>query len=133
MFVHPALLQNAFDMFKLQGTPDHIIRKRIVVMSTKWLTGVSGEGESNIPKELTNGLIDIGQLAGGPVSQPTEKKLKAAVRFDGGAGDETVYLCYSSGTTGTKADVQQLCIIHSHSIKESRKGWKPPIPMSMLS
>lgn len=100
MFVHPALLQNAFDMFKLQGIPEHIVRRRIVVMSTEWLTGVPGEGESNIPKKLTDGLINIGQLSGGPVNQPSKKKLKDAVRFDGGAADETVYLCYSSGTTG---------------------------------
>lgn len=70
-------------------------------MGTEWLTGVPGEGESGVSESLVELLVNAGQLTGGPVKDQSKKMLKDAVRFDGGAADETVYLCYSSGTTGT--------------------------------
>ena len=87
VFAHPAFIPAVLTMFEASGVGKEEARKRIIVM------GVDD-------KDMTaNGFIHMDDLLG-------KGSLSAAERFDGPLSNETVYLCYSSGTTGKPKGVE---------------------------
>lgn len=87
VFVHPALVPTVLSMLEAGGVRKEEAKKKIVIM---------GVGD----KEATSkGFIHMDDLLG-------EGTLRAAERFDGPLSNETVYLCYSSGTTGNPKGVE---------------------------
>jgi len=97
VFVHPALVPSVVTMLKASGMNNEEIRKRIIVM------GLGDKGET------AKGLIHMDDLTG-------KGTLSAAERFDGPLSNETVYLCYSSGTTGKPKGVEvRLFVLSSNA------------------
>ncbi|KIM81366.1 hypothetical protein PILCRDRAFT_821453 [Piloderma croceum F 1598] len=97
VFVHPSLVRVVMEMFKTGlGLGDDEARRRVVVSGSEWLTGVQDEGAN--PSDL--GLIQLPSL----LNQGT---LRQEVLFNTKKeADESVYLCYSSGTTGKPKGVE---------------------------
>ena len=91
IFSHPALIPVVVEMLKLAKVDAKEAQSRIVVVD--WLSDVKA------PKGLTR-LDDL--LGKGSLTQ--EEK------FDGPLSDETVLLCYSSGTTGKPKGVE-VCLV----------------------
>jgi acyl-CoA synthetase (AMP-forming)/AMP-acid ligase II len=92
VFVHPSLVGTALTMLRSLGCSEQEIRSRVIVAGVQWITGakdVSGPSD----------LVAITQLLG-------RGELKEEVSFDGERSNETVYLCYSSGTTGHPKGVE---------------------------
>ncbi|KAH9073096.1 AMP binding protein [Lactarius deliciosus] len=84
VFSHPDLVPVVFSMFKIIGVPEDEARRRLVVMD------IYGNGAETARKF---GLLELGDLLGHG-ALPEEEK------FTGRQTDETLLLCYSSGTTG---------------------------------
>ena len=93
VFAHPAFVPAVVTMLEASGVPKNEIRKRIVIM---------GVGD----KETAKGFIHMDDLLG-------KGSLSAAERFDGPLSNDTVYLCYSSGTTGKPKGVEVRLIVSS--------------------
>jgi len=87
VFVHPDLLPVTLDMFAHIGATRADARSRIVVMC---LPG------DDLPAA---GFASMGELFG-------RGALPAEEGFDNELADETLYLCYSSGTTGKPKGVE---------------------------
>ncbi|KAG5653509.1 hypothetical protein H0H81_012581 [Sphagnurus paluster] len=90
-------LPTVFDMFALLGVPTAEARERIVVMEAalEWAGGPS------VPRTAPAiGLKTLADLLDTPGTLDQEE------RFDGPDAHETVYLCYSSGTTGKPKGVE---------------------------
>ena len=87
VFTHPMFLPTVTAMFEANGIRREDARKRIIVMGMR-------DKEAS-----TKGLIHLDDLMG-------EGSLSAAERFDGPLSNETVFLCYSSGTTGKPKGVE---------------------------
>ncbi|KAF8586520.1 AMP binding protein [Ramaria rubella] len=85
IFVHPALLGTANETLKLMKVPDAEAKKRIVLM------GPVGAGMESWQR--ADDLLGKGQL-------------EREEPFDGPAAHETVFLCYSSGTTSKSKGVE---------------------------
>jgi len=92
VFVHPSLVGTALTMLRSLGCSEQEIRSRIIVAGVQWITGAK---DVSIPSDL----VAITQLLG-------RGELKEEVSFDGERSNETVYLCYSSGTTGHPKGVE---------------------------
>ncbi|KAG8958567.1 hypothetical protein FRC03_009012 [Tulasnella sp. 419] len=93
IFVHPALIPVAVETLKLVGVKSESeIKKRIVVM------GLGGEPEV---EKLGGEWLKMEDLLKGG-KRDTEE------RFDGKDSRETVYMCYSSGTTGLSKGVETM-------------------------
>lgn len=87
VFAHPALVPAVVTMLEANGVGKEQAKKRIIIM---------GVGD----KEMTaKGLIHMDDLMG-------KGNLTTAERFDGPLSSETVFLCYSSGTTGKPKGVE---------------------------
>ena len=116
VFVNPSLVRVVMEMFKTGlGLGDDEARRRVVVSGSEWLTGVQDEGGlisspmiiiekcvgflgTNGPSHLS--LIQLPSL----LNQGT---LRQEVPFNTKKeADETVYMCYSSGTTGKPKGVE---------------------------
>ncbi|KAF7982250.1 hypothetical protein HWV62_29477 [Athelia sp. TMB] len=95
VFVHPVALPTVLEMFKTHlGWSEAEAHKRIVILGTEWLTGAKDEGASAAAKfTQLPALLNRGTL-------------ESEVRFEGKHTNETVYLCYSSGTTGKPKGVE---------------------------
>ncbi|KAG6891501.1 hypothetical protein C0992_005640 [Termitomyces sp. T32_za158] len=97
VFVAEDLTLVVFAMFELLGISAHEARKRVVVLenSLEWAGGPPAS-KSDAVRGLKTlaGLINAGA------------KLAHEERFDGEQANETVYLCYSSGTTGKPKGVE---------------------------
>ena len=92
VFAHPVLVPVVVTMLEASGMCKQEIRRRVIVM---------GAGD----KETTaKGFIHMDDLLG-------KGSLSAAERFDGPLSNETVYLCYSSGTTGKPKGVEVRCFV----------------------
>ncbi|KZP08595.1 acetyl-CoA synthetase-like protein [Athelia psychrophila] len=95
VFAHPSGVPTVLTMFATHlGWTAAEARARIVVMGIEWLTGSADEGAegaagfTQLPALLNHGTL------------PSE------VKFEGKATDETVFMCYSSGTTGLPKGVE---------------------------
>ena len=91
IFSHPALIPVVVEMLKLAKVDVKEAQSRIVVVD--WLSDVKA------PK----GLSRLDDLLGKGILTQEEK-------FDGPLSDETVLLCYSSGTTGKPKGVE-VCLV----------------------
>ena len=87
VFTHPALVPVVITMLGAAGVSKEEARKRIIVM---------GVGNKDV---TARGFVHMDDLVG-------KGSLHAAERFDGPLSNETVYLCYSSGTTGKPKGVE---------------------------
>ena len=94
VFTHPASLPAVVTMLEASGFSKGETRQRIIVMGVE-------------DKEATaKGFIHMDDLLG-------KGCLSAAERFDGPLSNETVLLCYSSGTTGKPKGVEVRPSIYS--------------------
>jgi len=87
VFTHPVFVPAVVTMLEANGVSREEARKSIIVMGV-------GDGDAT-----AKGLIHMDDLMG-------KGSLSAAERFDGPLSNETVYLCYSSGTTGKSKGVE---------------------------
>ena len=87
IFAHPTFVPAVITMLERSGMTREEARKRIIVM---------GVGDKDA---TAKGFIHMDDLLG-------KGSLSAAERFDGPLSNETVYLCYSSGTTGKPKGVE---------------------------
>jgi len=87
IFAHPTFVPAVVTMLERSGVTREEVRKRIIVM---------GVGDKDA---TAKGFIHMDDLLG-------KGSLSAAERFDGPLSNETVYLCYSSGTTGKPKGVE---------------------------
>ncbi|KAN0131894.1 expressed putative fatty acid biosynthesis enzyme [Lactarius tabidus] len=90
VFSHPDLVPVALSMFKTIGVSDDEARSRLVVLDTY------GNGSEAARKF---GLLELRDLLG-------HGKLPEEEKFAGSHSDETLLLCYSSGTTGKPKGVE---------------------------
>ncbi|KAG8738132.1 hypothetical protein FRC10_007254 [Ceratobasidium sp. 414] len=88
VFVHPALLQTLFKAFEVLNVPANEANKRVILM--------------NFGEKAPAGMESFVQLD----SLLRGGKLQEEENFDGDLSNETVYLCYSSGTTGLSKGVE---------------------------
>lgn len=89
-------LATVAEMFQLLGVDKTEALKRIIVLGStlKWAGGPA------VPRKAeTAGLLQMEDLLTRGVLEEEEK-------FDGKLAHETVYLCYSSGTTGKPKGVE---------------------------
>jgi 4-coumarate--CoA ligase len=93
IFVHPSLVGTVQTMLKSLGCSEQEIRSRVIVAGVQWITGAK---DASVPDDQ---LVAINQLLG-------RGELTEEVSFDGERSNETVYLCYSSGTTGKPKGVE---------------------------
>lgn len=94
------------EMFKLLGVDAVEAQKRIIVLTTglQWAGGPSAPLSAPAKGLLVmSDLLQFGALA-------EEEK------YDGELANETVYLCYSSGTTGKPKGVEVR--FHAHPIQQ---------------
>ncbi|KAG1716480.1 hypothetical protein ID866_684 [Astraeus odoratus] len=94
IFVHPTLFSVVQKMLHSIGYSDEDVRATVVLATSAWLTGVPDPVSQDM-SHLTRleDLLGHGELA-------------SEVRFDNERSDETVCLCYSSGTTGNPKGVE---------------------------
>ncbi|CAE6502398.1 unnamed protein product [Rhizoctonia solani] len=88
VFVHPALLETLFKAFEILKVPAKEAQRRIVIMTYGSPQAKGTENYTQLDSLLRAGKFD------------------AEENFDGDLSDETVYLCYSSGTTGLSKGVE---------------------------
>ncbi|EUC55217.1 4-coumarate-CoA ligase [Rhizoctonia solani AG-3 Rhs1AP] len=88
VLVHPALVGTLLKAFEVLKVPGGEAQKRVILMNF----------EEVVPKD-TSIYTQMDSLLKG-------RKLDEEERFDGDRSDETVYLCYSSGTTGLSKGVE---------------------------
>jgi long-subunit acyl-CoA synthetase (AMP-forming) len=87
--------QRTLDMFKKLGFSDAEARKRIILVgdSVQWATSLTA-----LPHRQ-DGVTQFEELL-------LQGQLEKEERFDGELSNETMYLCYSSGTTGKPKGVE---------------------------
>lgn len=85
------------EMLKKLGVKDWQVTSRVVVLGTNlhW----AGAPSAPVP-EAVKGFLTLADLLAYPGALLEEEK------FDGALSNETVYLCYSSGTTGKPKGVE---------------------------
>ncbi|KIK15852.1 hypothetical protein PISMIDRAFT_16239 [Pisolithus microcarpus 441] len=109
IFVHPSLLDTVKKMLTSIGCSD--MRARVIVATSGWLTGVP----DNVTPDMS-GFVRLENLLG-------RGQLTSEVKFDGERSEETAYLCYSSGTTGTPKGVQTTHYNITSTIDMARPLW----------
>ncbi|KAG5721096.1 putative 4-coumarate--CoA ligase 1, partial [Termitomyces sp. T112] len=115
VFVAEELVSVVLEMFKLLGVAELEARRRIIVLENglEWAGGPPAS-KVNAAKGLKT-LADL-MKAGG--------KLDREENFDGEQANETVYLCYSSGTTGRSKGVETT----HFNINAAQEILRPPFP-----
>ena len=100
VFSHPDLVPVVLSMFKINGLSDDEARSRLVVLD------IYGNG-SEVSRKF--GLLELRDLLG-------HGELPEEEKFAGSHADETLLLCYSSGTTGKPkgVEVRSICLLSSH-------------------
>ena len=116
VFAHPTLVPVVKDALKSLGCSESEIYSRVVVMTTHWLTGA--------PDPISAGSINLVRLEAffGRGELPNE------VSFDGERSNETLYLCYSSGTTGKSKGVETTHYNLVSLIEILKPAWPDSIP-----
>ncbi|KIK11934.1 hypothetical protein PISMIDRAFT_19122 [Pisolithus microcarpus 441] len=109
IFVHPSLLDTVKKMLTSIGCSD--MHARVIVATSGWLTGVP----DNVTPDMS-GFIRLENLLG-------RGQLTSEVKFGGERSEETAYLCYSSGTTGTPKGVQTTHYNITSTIDMARPLW----------
>ncbi|KAF8141258.1 AMP binding protein [Boletus edulis] len=106
IFTHPSLLSVVLDALKSLGCTESEIRSRVILISSNWLTGVP-DPESTDAAHLVrlDAFFGRGELQG-----------------------ETLYLCYSSGTTGKPKGVETTHYNLVSLIEILRPSWPSMIP-----
>ncbi|KAF8689650.1 acetyl-CoA synthetase, partial [Rhizoctonia solani] len=88
VLVHPALLETLLKALELLKVAAADVRKRVILMNFDGPTPKGAGGYKQLDSLLVSG------------------KLNEEEKLDGELSDETVYLCYSSGTTGLSKGVE---------------------------
>lgn len=94
-FVHPMLLPVALEMFRSIGVSREDAQRRIILVDWQ----ISGVSSVNKDKDEYESYTRMWSLIGKEVLDEEEL-------FDGEQAHETVYICYSSGTTGKPKGVE---------------------------
>ncbi|KAL4071324.1 hypothetical protein V8B97DRAFT_1962677 [Scleroderma yunnanense] len=116
IFVHPVLFNVVQQMLTSVGFSDSDIRARVVLATTSWVTGVPDPGNLDV-----SGLTLLENLLG-------QGELDSEVSFDGERSNETVCLCYSSGTTGRPKGVETTHYNLTSIINIVKPVWPPTTP-----
>jgi 4-coumarate--CoA ligase len=87
--VHPLLVRNLLDGFKLLGVSEDEARKRMIL----------GDWNEKLDQPPPAGFVSITDLIG-------KGKLAEEAKFAGRYANETALLCFSSGTTGLAKGVE---------------------------
>ncbi|KAJ1303693.1 hypothetical protein OPQ81_008118 [Rhizoctonia solani] len=88
VLVHPALVGTLLKALEMLNVPAQEAQKRVILMNFEEAAPQGAENYTQLDSLLRGG------------------KLAEEERFDGDLSDETVYLCYSSGTTGLSKGVE---------------------------
>ncbi|KAG6836557.1 hypothetical protein H0H93_006784 [Arthromyces matolae] len=117
VFVAEALIPVVFEMFKSLNVSDVEARQRIVVLEDglEW-----AGGPPSLRRVETKGLKTLADLINGGGTLEHEE------RFEGEQAHETVYLCYSSGTTGKPKGVETTHL-NVNSVMEMVKAAFPKV------
>jgi hypothetical protein len=94
IFAHPTLVPVVQDTLKALGCTESEIRSRLVLVTSHSLTGVPDPVSADFAH-----LVRLDTFFG-------RGALPKEVSFDGERSNETLYLCYSSGTTGNPKGVE---------------------------
>ncbi|KDQ09385.1 hypothetical protein BOTBODRAFT_37137 [Botryobasidium botryosum FD-172 SS1] len=92
IFVHPALLPVAIETLTSLGASPTEIKKRVVIMA------LARESDASTAEVNAGGWIQLEDLL-------NKGSLEREESFEGAQAEETVTLCYSSGTTGLSKGV----------------------------
>ncbi|KAL4079292.1 AMP binding protein [Scleroderma citrinum] len=115
IFVHPALFDVVQQMLTSIGFSDSDIRATVILATSSWLTGVPDPSiQGALGLTLLQDLLNCGELV-------------SEVSFDGEQSNETVCLCYSSGTTGKPKGVETT----HYNLTSIVDGFKPVWPSMM--
>ncbi|KAG9312085.1 AMP binding protein [Chiua virens] len=116
VFTHPTLVHVVQDALKSIGCTESDIRTRVVVVTSHWLTGVADPGPTgNVQLTRLDAFLGRGALS-------------SEVSFDGERSNETLYLCYSSGTTGKPKGVETTHYNLTSLIEILRPAWPGTTP-----
>jgi hypothetical protein len=103
LVVAPSHLSIAIEMFtSILKVPEAEARSRIWAMDRLW------DYDRAIKSETIDGYNSVGRLLG-------FGRLDSEARFDGAEADETVYICYSSGTTVSSSFIGIVCTFVSNA------------------
>ncbi|KAF8448647.1 AMP binding protein [Boletus edulis BED1] len=116
IFTHPSLLSVVLDALKSLGCTESEIRSRVILISSNWLTGVPDPESTDAAH-----LVRLDAFFG-------RGELQGEVSFDGERSNETLYLCYSSGTTGKPKGVETTHYNLVSLIEILRPSWPSMIP-----
>ncbi|KAG6891499.1 hypothetical protein C0992_005638 [Termitomyces sp. T32_za158] len=115
VFVAEDLIPVVFEMFKLLGVSELEAQRRIVVLENglEWAGGPPVSRSDAVRGFMT--LVDLFNAGG---------KLDHEERFEGEQANETAYLCYSSGTTGSPKGVETTHL----NINSAQECLRPAFP-----
>ena len=116
VFTHPTLVPVVQNALQSLGCTESEIRSRVVVITSQWLTGVPDPSASDVAH-----LVRVDTFFG-------RGALPNEVSFDEERSDETVYLCYSSGTTGNPKGVETTHYNLVSLIEVLKPGWPKMYP-----
>ncbi|KAH7910994.1 AMP binding protein [Hygrophoropsis aurantiaca] len=123
IFAHPSLVGVVRAMLESLGCTEAEIRRRVVVAGSTWLTkSRSEEVGDGSPRDL-KGLLTI-------TSFLSRGKLESEVPFSGANSNTTVYMCYSSGTTGKPKGVESTHYNITSVIEILKPAFPPLTPAS---
>ena len=116
VFTHPTLVPTVQGALQSLGCTESEIRSRVVVITSHWLTGVADPG----PADAAH-LVQLNTFFG-------RGALEKEVSFDGERSDETMCLCYSSGTTGRPKGVETTHYNLVSLVEIMKVGWPKTAP-----
>ena len=116
VFAHPTLVPVVLDTLKSLGCTDSEIRSRLVLVTSQCLTGVADPTSADFAH-----FVRLDTFFG-------RGALPNEVSFDGERSNETLYLCYSSGTTGKPKGVETTHYNLVSVMEILRPAWPIPTP-----
>ena len=116
VFVHPNLVHVVQDALQSIGCTESDIRSRVVLLTSHWLTRVPD------PTSAESAHFTSLEAFFGRGTLPNE------VSFDDERSNETVYLCYSSGTTGNPKGVETTHYNLTSLIEMAKPAWPKVTP-----